>query len=69
MFADYRVPQALYAVGALKYSYRLFSALCDTHTRYEHGSREEMEIRGCSIWAVEVRFISLPSSHLILWFS
>ncbi|ORX64492.1 hypothetical protein DL89DRAFT_272310 [Linderina pennispora] len=46
MFADYRVPQALYHFGALSYSERLFN--------YLDGHPWEVEIRGNSIWAVEL---------------
>ncbi|XP_056447598.1 queuosine salvage protein [Gadus chalcogrammus] len=53
MFADYRVPQALVYLGALRYS----SALTDTLKNGEllrSGDRREVEIRGCSIWSVEL---------------
>jgi hypothetical protein len=51
MFADYRVPQQLCALGVLRYSERLRKIL-------ENESKEltpdlEAEIRGCSIEAVE----------------
>ncbi len=52
MFADYRVPQQLCALGILKYSERLFNKLVK-----EDGAvtdDEEAEIRGCSIHAVEL---------------
>lgn len=55
MFADNRVPQSLLFVGALSYTDELMGRL----KRGEHlaqGSDEEIEIRCCSIWAVEVRF-------------
>ena len=52
MFADYRVPQALVYLGLLKYDDILMSTLKD-HPHLPSGSDEEVEIRGCSIEAVE----------------
>jgi hypothetical protein len=54
MFADYRVPQILAApaVGAIHYSPALLARLrADPHLA--QGEREEVEIRACSIIAVE----------------
>ncbi|CAG8488579.1 3004_t:CDS:10, partial [Ambispora gerdemannii] len=53
IFADYRVPQALHHLQALSYSPSLEATL-DNYTLLESGSRLEIEIRGCSIWAVEL---------------
>ncbi|CAM9410976.1 unnamed protein product [Lampetra planeri] len=53
MFADYRVPQALVYLGALKYSSRLTQKLKDG-VMFESGEEQEVEIRGCSIWCVEL---------------
>jgi hypothetical protein len=53
MFADYRVPQALVGLGILEYSQRLH-VLLSRGTILEHGSTEEIEIRGCSIHGVEL---------------
>uniref|UniRef100_A0A8C6T7F0 Queuosine 5'-phosphate N-glycosylase/hydrolase n=1 Tax=Neogobius melanostomus TaxID=47308 RepID=A0A8C6T7F0_9GOBI len=53
MFADYRVPQALVHLGALRYSDKLMEAL-KRGELMESGDRSEVEIRGCSIWAVEL---------------
>ncbi|KAM5153145.1 queuosine 5'-phosphate N-glycosylase/hydrolase-like [Mantella aurantiaca] len=53
MFADYRVPQALVHFGVLKYSDSLLQKLKEGWL-FQNGDREEMEIRGCSIWAVEL---------------
>ncbi|KAI9485058.1 hypothetical protein BDB00DRAFT_851687 [Zychaea mexicana] len=53
MFADYRVPQALYSLGVLKYSADLMTKL-EKRELLSSGSREEIEIRGNSIWAVEL---------------
>ncbi|CAG8453188.1 7738_t:CDS:1 [Acaulospora colombiana] len=53
MFADYRVPQALHYLGAISYSDSLLRTL-ESFTLLPSGSRLENEIRGCSIWAVEL---------------
>nr|XP_022298759.1 UPF0553 protein C9orf64-like [Crassostrea virginica] len=50
MFADYRIPQALYHFGALSYSDKLMEYLKEAK-RMKSGDRYEVEIRGCSIWA------------------
>ncbi|XP_063050407.1 queuosine salvage protein [Engraulis encrasicolus] len=52
MFADYRVPQALVHLGVLKYSDDLMNAL-KRGEMLSSGDRREVEIRGCSIDAVE----------------
>lgn len=52
MFADYRVPQALVYLGALRYSAALMDALMNGEL-LSSGERREVEIRGCSIWCVE----------------
>eukprot|EP00794_Sanderia_malayensis_P006089 gene6089-6792_t len=52
MFADYRVPQALLFLGILEYSEDL-SEKIKKEIEIEAFSKEEMEIRGCSIHAVE----------------
>ncbi|CAH1264713.1 C9orf64 [Branchiostoma lanceolatum] len=53
MFADYRIPQALLFFGALEYSQPLLDKINNNHM-FTSGEREEVEIRGCSIWAVKV---------------
>lgn len=53
MFADYRIPQALYHFGALSYSDELMKYLKEGHMM-KSGDRYEVEIRGCSIWATEL---------------
>jgi hypothetical protein len=53
MFADYRVPQILHSLGCLRYSPSLISLL-NSGKAIESGSRHEVEIRGCSIWCVEL---------------
>ncbi|XP_045562803.1 queuosine 5'-phosphate N-glycosylase/hydrolase isoform X2 [Salmo salar] len=52
MFADYRVPQALVHLGALRYSDTLMETLRNGEL-LSSGDRREVEIRGCSIWCVE----------------
>ncbi|KAI7862222.1 hypothetical protein BDF14DRAFT_1858292 [Spinellus fusiger] len=53
MFADYRVPQALYYLGVLCYSPELMEKL-KRREILASGSNEEIEIRGNSIWSVEL---------------
>jgi len=53
MFADYRVPQVLAYYGVLKYSDALKEKLRQKFI-FSNGSPEEVEIRGCSIWVVEL---------------
>ncbi|CAO3588488.1 unnamed protein product [Absidia cylindrospora] len=53
MFADYRVPQALYHLGLLEYNTTLKTRLIQGEDLLS-GSQEEIEIRGNSIWAVEL---------------
>ncbi|CAO3655137.1 unnamed protein product [Mucor hiemalis] len=53
MFADYRVPQALYQLGLLRYSPDLIKKL-EKRQYFPSGSKDEVEIRGNSIWAVEL---------------
>ncbi|CAL7949951.1 unnamed protein product [Xylocopa violacea] len=52
MFADYRVPQVLVHFGAIRYNNPLLSRL-HSDIELENGSDDEIEIRGCSIEAVE----------------
>ncbi|KAM4698333.1 queuosine 5'-phosphate N-glycosylase/hydrolase [Rhinophrynus dorsalis] len=53
MFADYRIPQALVHFGAMRYSDELIKKLKEGWL-FQNGDVQEMEIRGCSIWAVEL---------------
>ena len=53
MFADYRVPQMLESMGCLWYSPRLESKL-KRHEVLQSGDLLEVELRGCSIWCVEL---------------
>lgn len=52
MFADYRIPQVLVHFGAMRYSSLLTNKL-RSNELLKQGSREEVEIRACSIEAVE----------------
>lgn len=52
MFADYRVPQILRQVGILRYSESLQKDI-DSLREIPFGSPQEVEIRACSIVAVE----------------
>jgi len=52
MFADYRVPQSLQHYGVLQYSAELLQYL-SADNLLEPGHKWEIEIRGCSIEAVE----------------
>ena len=53
MFADYRIPQMLHTLGCLTYSPSL-----ESHIRHckliPSGSAWEIELRGCSVWCVEL---------------
>lgn len=53
MFADYRVPQVLLYHNVLQYSEHLLDHLKDQQT-VDPGHSWELEIRGCTIWAVEL---------------
>ena len=53
MFADYRVPQMLQSLGCLWYSPRLEGRI-KRGEEIESGDSLEIEIRGCSIWCVEL---------------
>lgn len=53
MFADYRLPQVLVHLGALKYSDELLKKLRKGEM-LSYGDKQEVEIRGCSLWCVEL---------------
>lgn len=53
MFADYRIPQVLLYYGIFEYSEELMDKL-RKETVLENGEEDEVEIRGCSIHAVEL---------------
>ncbi|KAK1315840.1 hypothetical protein QJS10_CPA05g01293 [Acorus calamus] len=52
IFADYIVPAVLRQMGVLRYSSAL-SSVIDANDEISSGSEEEVEIRSCSIYAVE----------------
>lgn len=62
MFADYRIPQMLYQLGCLRYSPPL-----ESHIRslkpITPGSNWEIELRGTSIWAVELIKREIEKRH------
>ncbi|KAK5060104.1 hypothetical protein LTR84_009988 [Exophiala bonariae] len=62
MFADYRIPQMLQSLSCLWYSPRLESriARCD---ELKPGEDMEVEIRGCSIWCVELLRQEIERKH------
>ena len=51
--ADYKLPQSLRKLGILSYTKELEEKI-DRLTHVPHGSREEVEIRANTIWAVEM---------------
>ncbi|KAL5114704.1 hypothetical protein ACEQ8H_007438 [Pleosporales sp. CAS-2024a] len=53
MFADYRVPQMLHSLGVLWYCPPLDNTIRRLEM-IESGHSWEMQIRGCSIWAIEL---------------
>ncbi len=52
-FADYKLPQLLRANGVLEYKPDLAEKI-DNYVQIPHDSREEIEIRASTIWAVEL---------------
>ncbi|XP_025944284.1 queuosine 5'-phosphate N-glycosylase/hydrolase isoform X1 [Apteryx mantelli] len=49
IFADYRIPQVLVHLKAMKYSEELMKKLHEG-VIFQSGDKQEVEIRGCSIW-------------------
>ncbi len=75
-FADYKLPQMLRALGVLIYSQALSEAV-DSLKPLPAGSPEEVEIRACTVWAVELlrqelsdRGLSVTASDIdyYLWY-
>ena len=58
MFADYKVPQSLLHLGVMKYTNNLMEKL-KRGEMIPPGDRLELEIRGNSIWAVELIYQEL----------
>ncbi|GLT46790.1 hypothetical protein SLA2020_205200 [Shorea laevis] len=67
MFADYIVPAVLKQLGVLKYSSTL-SSIIDSNREIVSGSEEEIELRACTIYAVEKmrELIKLKSGKQVL---
>ncbi|MGB9911723.1 MAG: queuosine salvage family protein [Microgenomates group bacterium] len=53
LFADYKVPQILRALGVLEYS-PLLEKKIDSYQILQSGRKEELEIRASTIWAGEI---------------
>ncbi|EXJ84517.1 hypothetical protein A1O3_05186 [Capronia epimyces CBS 606.96] len=62
MFADYRIPQMLQGLHCLLYSPRLESRIKRLHHLHP-GEDMEIEIRGCSIWCVELLRLEIERRH------
>lgn len=62
MFADYRIPQMLQGLGCLWYSPRLETRIV-RHDEFTPGETMEVEVRGCSIWAVELIRREIVRAH------
>jgi len=68
-FADYKIPQILHHFGILEYSSSLEKKI-KNRILIPAGSREEVEIRACSIWAIEYlrEYLKNFYSFQIDWF-
>jgi len=62
MFADYRIPQILISLGALYCSPTVTAAIKDKKL-LESGGKLEMQLRACSIWAVELIRREIKRQH------
>jgi Potential Queuosine, Q, salvage protein family len=62
MFADYRIPQMLHSLGVLLYSPQLEGRI-RRKEEFQSGENSEIEIRGCSIWAVEMVRREIVKQH------
>src|ERR1700722_8648810 len=58
-FADYKLPQMLRMFGVLEYEKTLADKI-DDYIQIQHDSREEIEIRAATIWAVELLHQQIP---------
>ncbi|XP_057960320.1 uncharacterized protein LOC131152469 isoform X2 [Malania oleifera] len=67
IFADYIVPAVLQQLGVLRYSSSLASSI-EANSEIGSGSEEEVELRACSIYAVEKmrELIKLKSGKQVL---
>ncbi|XP_029177678.1 queuosine salvage protein-like [Nylanderia fulva] len=59
IFIDYRSPIVLHHLRILDYSNRLLNKFKDSDEPLKHRSREELEIRGCSLHAVNLLYYFL----------
>lgn len=59
---DYRVPQILYTIGVLSYSPPLEYHIRDLK-ELPSGHSWEVQLRGCSIWAVELIRREIVKNH------
>ncbi|KAB5547889.1 hypothetical protein DKX38_011295 [Salix brachista] len=68
IFADYIVPAMLWKLGVLKYSSALASII-ESNKEIASGSEEEVELRACSIYAVEKMrdLISVKLGKQVWW--
>lgn len=73
VFADYKLPQTLRALGILRYAPAL-AAVVDSQRLIPANSQEEIEIRAHTIWAAErlrqalqPRFPDINALHLDYW--
>lgn len=62
IFPDYRIPQMLHQMNCLRYSPRLESCIRNFET-IEPRSGWEIELRGCSIWCVELMKRQILREH------
>ncbi|KAL8713062.1 MAG: hypothetical protein Q9220_002922 [cf. Caloplaca sp. 1 TL-2023] len=62
MFADYRIPQMLHSLGCLRYSPPLENHIRDMK-EIESGCSWEVQLRGCSIWCVELIRREIVGKH------
>ncbi|KAF1989304.1 hypothetical protein K402DRAFT_410942 [Aulographum hederae CBS 113979] len=62
MFADYRIPQMLHTLGCISYSPPLDQAIRNQEL-IESGHSWELQLRGCSIWCVELIRRQIVQKH------
>lgn len=62
IFPDYRIPQMLQSLNVLWYSPRL-EAKIKRKEQLKSGENLEVEIRGCSVWAVELLRREMVRQH------
>ncbi len=62
VFADYRVPQTLHAMGMLRYNFELFNTI-SSNDLIPYGSRQELEIRAATIVLTDTLLDKLNEHH------